>query len=82
MNGKGDKWRGGWSKEYESNHNDIFKKEKQMIKVIVEDYNGDYLCSFDSKEVKNLKNCDIADIDTDENGIKYIRVQLTEDRSE
>ena len=53
-----------------------------MIKVIVEDYNGDYLCSFDSKEVKNLYNCDIADVDTDENGIKYIRVQLTEDRNE
>ena len=53
-----------------------------MIKVIVEDYNGDYLCRFDSKEVTNLYNCDIADVDTDENGIKYIRVQLTEDRSE
>jgi len=30
MNGKGDKWRGGWSKEYENNHNKIFKKEKKM----------------------------------------------------
>ena len=30
MNGKGDKWRGGWSKEYEENHNKIFKKDKKM----------------------------------------------------
>ena len=30
MNGKGDKWRGGWTKEYEENHNKIFKKEKEM----------------------------------------------------
>jgi len=53
-----------------------------MIKVVVEDYNGNYLCSFDSKNVKNLNNCDIADIDEDENGVKYIRVQLTKDRDE
>ena len=53
-----------------------------MIKVIVEDYNGDYLCSFDSKQIGNLNNCDIADIDTYENGVKYIRGQLTEDRNE
>ena len=51
-----------------------------MIKVIVEDYNGNYLCSFDSKDVKNLNNCDIADIDEYENGVKYIRVQLTKER--
>ena len=51
-----------------------------MIKVIVEDYNGNYLCSFDSKDVKNLNNCVIADIDIYENGVKYIRVQLTEER--
>ena len=24
MNGKGDKWRGGWTKEYSDNHNKIF----------------------------------------------------------
>ena len=37
MNGKGDKWRGGWSKEYEENHNKIFKKEKKM-----KDYRDEY----------------------------------------
>jgi len=37
MNGKGDKWRGGWSKEYENNHNKIFKKEKEM-----KDYRDEY----------------------------------------
>ena len=31
MAGKGDKWRGGWSKLYKDNYNSIFKKEKRMI---------------------------------------------------
>tara|TARA_R100000808_G_C2064103_1_gene94303 strand:+ start:296 stop:517 length:222 start_codon:yes stop_codon:yes gene_type:complete len=31
MNGKGDRWRGGWSRLYKNNYDSIFKKEKQMI---------------------------------------------------
>ena len=81
MNGKGDKWRGGWSKEYENNHNKIFKKEKEMIKVIFEDDNGHYLCSFDSSQIKNLNNCEIMDIDEYADGdVKYIRVRLLKER--
>ena len=52
-----------------------------MIKVIVEDENGHYLCSFDSKDVKNLNYCEIMDIDEYADGdVKYIRVQLTKER--
>ena len=52
-----------------------------MIKVIVEDYSGNYLCSFDSKDVKNLNNCEIMDIDEYADGdVKYIRVQLNKER--
>ena len=36
MNGKGDKWRGGWTREYEDNHNKIFKKEGKMKELIRE----------------------------------------------
>ena len=36
MNGKGDKWRGGWTREYEENHNKIFKKEDKMKELIRE----------------------------------------------
>ena len=31
MAGKGDKWRGGWSRLYKDNYDNIFKKEKKMI---------------------------------------------------
>ena len=31
MAGKGDKWRGGWTKVYKDNYDNIFKKEKKMI---------------------------------------------------
>ena len=34
MNGKGDKWRGGWSQQYADNHNEIFG-EKMLV-----DYKG------------------------------------------
>ena len=34
MNGKGDGWRVGWTKKYESNFNNIFKKEKKMDAVV------------------------------------------------
>ena len=34
MNGKGDKWRGGWSKTYENNHKQIFKNKKSVMDFI------------------------------------------------
>ena len=30
MNGKGDKWRGGWTEEFKNNYNNIFRKENKM----------------------------------------------------
>tara|TARA_R100001594_G_scaffold35110_1_gene64242 strand:- start:202 stop:489 length:288 start_codon:yes stop_codon:yes gene_type:complete len=50
--------------------------------VIIEDYNGNDLCSFEAFEIKDFKNCDIADIDENEDGIKYMRLQINkkEDR--
>tara|TARA_B100000424_G_C22858084_1_gene457389 strand:+ start:499 stop:639 length:141 start_codon:yes stop_codon:yes gene_type:complete len=32
MNGKGDRWRGGWNKVYEDNFNSIFNMPKQSKK--------------------------------------------------
>tara|TARA_Y100001963_G_scaffold99549_1_gene137019 strand:- start:210 stop:359 length:150 start_codon:yes stop_codon:yes gene_type:complete len=46
------------------------------MKVIIEDYHGNDLCSFEAFEIKNFKNCSLADIDEDEEGIRYIRLQL------
>ena len=41
MNGKGDKWRGGWTTEYANNFNSIFNKEKRMKKrVFIFDVDG------------------------------------------
>ena len=36
MNGKGDKYRVRWSKEYEYNYNEIFKKEKKCLSSVKE----------------------------------------------
>ena len=47
--------------------------------VIIEDYNGNDLCSFEAFEIKDFKNCSVADIDEDEEGIKYIRLQIEEE---
>lgn len=33
MNGKGDKFRVKWSREYEQNFNNIFKKEKECLSL-------------------------------------------------
>tara|TARA_R100001463_G_scaffold62468_1_gene115367 strand:- start:612 stop:833 length:222 start_codon:yes stop_codon:yes gene_type:complete len=66
------------------------------MKIFIEDYNGNDLCSFEvpALEVlydiyekdtmwlqrhlssKSMWNCSLADIDTDENGNEYIRIQL------
>ena len=32
-NGKGDKWRGGWTPKYADNHNRIFRKNKEKKKM-------------------------------------------------
>ena len=31
MNGKGDKWRGGWSQQYANNHNKIFGEKMKLV---------------------------------------------------
>ena len=49
------------------------------MKVIVEDYNGNDLCSFEAFAIKNFKNCNVADIDENEEGIEYIRLQINEE---
>ena len=57
------------------------------MKVIIEDYNGNDLFTFNSnewakinKDVINAFNCNIADIDKDEERIKYIRLQIEEEK--
>tara|TARA_Y100000004_G_scaffold5816_1_gene6752 strand:- start:193 stop:429 length:237 start_codon:yes stop_codon:yes gene_type:complete len=53
MNGKGDKWRGGWSKTYENNHKKIFgdkmkdKNEKQKY-VFVSDKHDELKIKWDT----------------------------------
>ena len=32
MNGKGDKWRGGWSKQFANNHNKIFGEKMKDVR--------------------------------------------------
>ena len=32
MNGKGDKWRGGWSQQFANNHNKIFGEKMKDVK--------------------------------------------------
>lgn len=50
--------------------------------IKIEDYYGNDLCQFNVNtlknlsEIKNLKQCNIADIDLDENEEEYIRVQI------
>ena len=46
------------------------------MKVIIEDYYGNDLCSFEAYEIKNFKDCSLADIDEDEEGINYMRLQI------
>tara|TARA_R100001594_G_scaffold81703_1_gene116215 strand:- start:616 stop:909 length:294 start_codon:yes stop_codon:yes gene_type:complete len=31
MNGKGDKWRGGWSQQFADNHNKIFGEKMKLV---------------------------------------------------
>ena len=51
------------------------------MKIIIEDYNGNDLCSFECitrEAITELKNCNITDIDEDEYGLQEIRIQLEE----
>ena len=66
MNGKGDKWRGGWSKEYESNHNDIFKKEKQMNKELIREAVYGFIAYYTTDELERLDLRFVADKYVDE----------------
>ena len=52
------------------------------MKVMIEDYNGNDICSFECiviEGIGNFENCNIADIDKDEYEIKQIRIQLEEE---
>ena len=40
MNGKGDKWRGGWNHKYADNFDSIFKRKKVMKKIYIFDVDG------------------------------------------
>jgi len=49
--------------------------------IQIEDYRGNDLCSFaidnfSEGDIKDFKDCNYADMDEDENGDLYIRVQL------
>ena len=56
------------------------------MKIVIEDYNGNNMCELhidtfnDICEIDNLINCNIADVDEDENGNEYLRIQLNEQK--
>ena len=62
------------------------------MKVIIEDYNGNDLCSFDVYEhkhepilpithtIKRAMDCKIRGVKEDRRGIQQVRIQLTEDK--
>jgi hypothetical protein len=56
------------------------------MKIVLEDYYGNDLCELhidtftDLCEIDNLIGCDIADVDTDDNGNEYLRIQLNEQK--
>jgi len=52
------------------------------MRIKIEDYHGNDLCELhintfkDLSEIDNLVDCNIADVDTDENGKEYLRIQM------
>ena len=66
MNGKGDKWRGGWSIEYQDNFNNIFKKENKMKEVIREALYG-FIAHYTQDEIERVDLRIIADKYIEEN---------------
>ena len=65
MNGKGDKWRGGWSTEYQDNFNDIFKKENNMKELIREGIYG-FIAYYTTNKLDRVDLRIIADKYVDE----------------
>jgi hypothetical protein len=54
MNGKGDKWRGGWSEEYADNFSKIFnKKEKRMQYELVQKNSDEVISKIDASNLDN-----------------------------
>ena len=57
------------------------------MKIVIEDYNGNDLCELhidtftDLCEIDNLIGCNIADVDEDDNGNEYLRLQLYEEET-
>ena len=60
------------------------------MKIVIEDYNGNDLCemninlrksilSVSQCDIEDLIGCDIADIDTDDNGREYLIIKLNEE---
>jgi len=52
------------------------------MKIIIEDYYGNDLCELNINtftnlsQINNLIDCNICDIDVDEDEIEYLRIQL------
>ena len=51
MGVKGDKWRGGWTPRYEENHNRIFNKKKENIKMSEETTAQTFLDMYLSEQI-------------------------------
>ena len=65
MNGKGDKWWGRWTTEYQNNFNNIFKKENSM-KEVVRDALYQIITYYKQEEIDRLDLRIIADKFVDE----------------
>ena len=64
MNGKGDKWRGGWSPQYAENHNKIFggkMKEDVPAKMYLEMWLSEQIPTKDWLEILKERN-DVKDL--------------------
>ena len=64
MNGKGDKWRGGWSPQYAENHNKIFggkMKEDVPAKMYLDMWLSEQIPTKDWLEILKERN-DVKDL--------------------
>ena len=64
MNGKGDKWRGGWTPQYADNHNKIFggkMKEDIPAKMYLEMWLSEQIPTQDWLEILKERN-DVKDL--------------------
>jgi len=56
MNGKGDKWRGGWNQKYADNFNNIFKrKEESMQYELVQKQSEEVINKTDANTIEEAK---------------------------